>query len=369
MRAWFGSIAIPLVTIAVAACGDSGGGPNCAVDPTLPGCQLADTLGGADVADVVTADTAEIHEPCTGSDRRCVDQLTQQCIDGVWTDLFRCPLSQTCEDGFCVGGTGCSCTGKVCGDDGCGNSCGTCAANADCQSGQCVVTPACSCGGAVCGFDNCGNSCGTCPSGETCNGGQCSGGTTCSCGGALCGYDNCGNSCGTCQAGWTCSAGACVENGSTNPGSSECGDIIDCIFDTCSSLPEGQQATCQEACYAAASASGQAEFDAYIGCASSCGEDDFCFADYCSADQAACFFDGSGTGTCFGILDCLDFCFDGDDACVYGCYEAATPQAQAALLGLNGCLNAACPNPYDDTCFYDAIDYVCADHVYECQLN
>ena len=37
-----------------------------------------------------------------------------------------------------------SCNGNVCGADGCGGSCGTCAANQNCQSGQCVIpTPEC----------------------------------------------------------------------------------------------------------------------------------------------------------------------------------------------------------------------------------
>ncbi|TNF29614.1 MAG: hypothetical protein EP329_15370 [Deltaproteobacteria bacterium] len=356
----------PLALASMAACGDSGGtAVDCNLNPTLPACQGVDAVG-----DVVADVSADVNEACSGSARRCSGSLTQQCISGVWTDLFRCPVSQTCQEGFCVGGSGCSCDGKVCGDDGCGNSCGSCASNATCEAGQCVITPACTCGGAVCGFDNCGNSCGTCPSGQTCNGGQCSGGTTtCSCGGALCGYDNCGNLCGTCQSGWTCSGGTCVETGTTPTGVGTCVDILDCIFSSCADLPDPQASTCQEACYTAGNATGQYEFDAFIGCANDCGSDDFCFADYCSDDQAACYFDASGPGGCFDILDCMDYCYDGDDACIYGCYEASTLAAQAALLGLNNCLSAACPDATDDVCFYDAIDYQCADHVYACQMN
>lgn len=41
-------------------------------------------------------------------------------------------------------GTGCNCTAScgaaVCGDDGCGGSCGSCGANEQCQAGQCVPT-------------------------------------------------------------------------------------------------------------------------------------------------------------------------------------------------------------------------------------
>jgi heme-degrading monooxygenase HmoA len=59
------------------------------------------------------------------------------------------------------------CTGKVCGDDGCGGSCGTCADGEACGGGQCVFllcTPDCT--GKVCGDDGCGGSCGTCLDGD-----------------------------------------------------------------------------------------------------------------------------------------------------------------------------------------------------------
>jgi hypothetical protein len=67
------------------------------------------------------------------------------------------------------------CTGKSCGDDGCGESCGSCAKGSSCSpAGQCVAG-ACvpTCGGAVCGDDGCGGSCGSCAAGSTCNAGAC----------------------------------------------------------------------------------------------------------------------------------------------------------------------------------------------------
>jgi subtilisin family serine protease len=73
-----------------------------------------------------------------------------------------------------------SCSGKQCGSDGCGGSCGTCTSPATCNASfQCVTcTPNCS--GRVCGPDPvCGSSCGTCTSPATCNGsGQCVTGDT-----------------------------------------------------------------------------------------------------------------------------------------------------------------------------------------------
>jgi hypothetical protein len=51
------------------------------------------------------------------------------------------------------------CTGKQCGDDGCGGSCGTCAGGLACQAGACVAC-APSCEGKACGdVDGCGGAC------------------------------------------------------------------------------------------------------------------------------------------------------------------------------------------------------------------
>lgn len=67
------------------------------------------------------------------------------------------------------------CTGKLCGDNGCGGNCGTCPAGSECGYGwicHATCTPACA--GKQCGGDGCGGACGTCPSGSTCSPtGQC----------------------------------------------------------------------------------------------------------------------------------------------------------------------------------------------------
>ncbi len=146
------------------------------------------------------------------------------------------------------------CDGKVCGDDGCGGSCGACLDGTECANGACVAggpkncdeahgLPGCchngdvfwfeggnlqggvgSCGDEDCGFDTtngfyaCGFSgadpsgtypldCfGTNPAPETC--------PTCSCDGKQCGNDGCGGSCGTCPDGVICSTtGQCLPAG------------------------------------------------------------------------------------------------------------------------------------------------------------
>ncbi len=64
---------------------------------------------------------------------------------------------------------------SVCGDDGCGGSCGTCGEGSECIDGACEPS-ACDpqCGTRVCGPDPiCGQSCGTCDSGYSCQDGEC----------------------------------------------------------------------------------------------------------------------------------------------------------------------------------------------------
>jgi hypothetical protein len=61
-----------------------------------------------------------------------------------------------------------SCNKKECGWDGCGGSCGTCAAGLVCNAGICgPCVP--DCAGRVCGPDGCGGSCGSCPAGQACS--------------------------------------------------------------------------------------------------------------------------------------------------------------------------------------------------------
>jgi len=125
-----------------------------------------------------------------------------------------------------------NCTGRVCGDDGCGGSCGTCEKTQDCIDGQCLcIFETCmgeccdpgekcsnglcclpSCGSKLCGSDGCG---GECPPG--CDPGQiCDQQTwTCQtcvsdCNGKECGPDGCDGSCAPgCSHGYVCSQGLC----------------------------------------------------------------------------------------------------------------------------------------------------------------
>ncbi len=116
-----------------------------------------------------------------------------------------------------------SCSGKVCGSDGCGGSCGSCGSGESCSGGQCIASCVPSCSGKVCGSDGCGGICGSCSSGKTCSSGQCVASCVPSCTGKVCGDNGCGGSCGSCESEESCSGGQCVFTGTLK----QCGDGID----------------------------------------------------------------------------------------------------------------------------------------------
>ena len=112
---------------------------------------------------------------------------------GCKADGAVCRTSRSCcgtsgNNGVCVEESGAKfgvcctpdCTGKECGDDGCGGSCGTCTAPQTCGGGGtvnvCGCTPRTTCpAGDNCGSvpDGCGGTldCGACTAPETCGGG------------------------------------------------------------------------------------------------------------------------------------------------------------------------------------------------------
>ena len=125
-----------------------------------------------------------------------------------------------------------NCSGKVCGSDACGGSCGTCASGQTCNaSGQCVVGQGICAAGEVsackvCKSDGLGwaDDGSKCATGQKCSLGQCVSvpsdsdctAKTCSSAGYECGAwnDACGGifDCGACAAGKSCSAaGKCVD--------------------------------------------------------------------------------------------------------------------------------------------------------------
>lgn len=165
-----------------------------------------------------------------------------------------------------------SCEGRACGDDGCGSSCGECVeprlcdgqacacpeGRADCAGTCCAPGQCCAAGlcispycdpGWQCGGDGCGGSCGGCAAHLTCLGNRC-----------LCpdGRADCSGTC--CPAGQCCQAGACLEpfcdpnwecggDGCGGPCGPGCGDIAippDCWYCVGHGCTQGSQ--CDNAC-------------------------------------------------------------------------------------------------------------------------
>jgi len=81
------------------------------------------------------------------------------CIDS-------CPFSPLAD--VCLVPCTPECSGKSCGDDGCGGACGLCEAGTKCgASGACEQCTA-DCAERICGPDGCGGSCGDCDDGSMC---------------------------------------------------------------------------------------------------------------------------------------------------------------------------------------------------------
>jgi hypothetical protein len=103
-----------------------------------------------------------------------------------------------------------NCTGKGCGPDGCGGTCGSCAGHQLCQNGQCVASCTRDCNGKTCGADGCGGTCGSCGGTQICQGGTCLESCTPNCLGKTCDGDGCGGSCGECTGALVCRDGNCA---------------------------------------------------------------------------------------------------------------------------------------------------------------
>ena len=178
----------------------------------------------SDVEDVKDANVADTE--LVGEIFEVVDTLVE--LDGADADLADADVSEVCTA---------DCDGKVCGPDGCGGSCGTCAGATLCEQGACVCPAECAPEGKKeCTDDTHYRTCGdlnsddclewttsACTGGDTCHGeGICD--CAPSCAGKECGDNGCGGSCGGCANGKTCDAGECVCGGNTDD---ECDNVDD----------------------------------------------------------------------------------------------------------------------------------------------
>lgn len=143
-----------------------------------------------------------------------------------------CPTGATCQNGACLCPQGTMQCGNACVDTSSdSNNCGTCghvcASGQSCVAGSCASSCSPDCTGKVCGDDGCGGSCGACP-GANCVGSTFQAAATCSADGTTCipgttmNCDpyNCsqnGTCLTTCAGDFDCEAGNCCESGTCKP--------------------------------------------------------------------------------------------------------------------------------------------------------
>lgn len=326
---------------------------------------------GEDLAADLTVDNSpldwgpELCEPsCSG--RECGD-------DGCGGSCGKCPqAAPVCNNGTCTIPCESDCEGKECGDDGCGASCGDCPAAAPyCVEFLCSVTCNIDCVDKECGDDGCGGSCGTCPTLFECIEGACHCETDCE--GKECGADGCGGRCGTCGTDKPyCVDGVCQEDCTPSCEGVECGDdgcggscgVCDgtgqvCLDGACVCEPDCSDAECgSDGCGGSCGDCGCNEsclggICEFLGCAEQeCGPDD------CGHECGECVAGAQcSEGRCLTVCDlnCLGkVC--GDDGCGGTCgtcsaSKVCTDDGECVTQCLPNCTGKVCgPNGCGGTC-------------------
>ena len=286
----------------------------------------------------------------------CTDGVCDNCVpdcddvvcgdDGCGESCGECPAAQEeCVNGARVCQP--ACEEFACGDDGCGGDCGTCPGLQDqCLDGLCACVPACD--GIQCGTDGCGGSCGECSGQDLCEAGTC----VCqpACAGKECGLDGCGGTCGECVDELECTAASCVgglcqfvlesqwclideecvSEGALNPQN----DCEHCQSDVSTSLwtkrPDGGVCQSSGVCYQSECCFFELNCEGKEcgsnGCGGTCGTcegpQDACFMGMCVCipicNDKECGSDGC-TGNCGTCPLANDVCLDGICVCEPGC--------------------------------------------------
>ena len=398
--------------------------PQCIGDCNKVGAQAACDDGNICTADLCQAVTGACRyvplvcgdlDPCTqdscDSQAGCVHAPKAGCVgcsvDGDCDDFNPCTQDGCSPNGLCVhtslpdgapcaGGPGwfcdaaqCTCTadcqGKLCGDDGCGGSCGECPT--ECGDGACEGDENC----YTCCFD-----CGLC-----CGDGECQAGFGEDCAvcaadcGLCCGDGSCdeehGEHCAVCPAdcGQCCGNGQCdVEQGESCLNcTSDCGGC--CGDGNCVSGHQEMACNCSADCQPLCGdgcCTGSEEHDS---CPEDCGED--CGDGQCDADvNEDCYTCSNDCGLCCGDgkcvaewgescstcpADCGFCCGDGKcegdkgedcTSCPVDCGQCC---GDGACLGAKGedcktcpadcgfcCGNDVCDEPFGESCSTCGID-------------
>lgn len=165
--------------------------------PKASGESTVEDSGGAVDGGIERQDTGQND---TGQNDTGQSDTAQMVSDAVLAQDITVYTQDACQP---------DCANKICGDDGCGGSCGSCTgAQEMCAQGTCVCQP--DCAGKDCGSDGCNGSCGSCnPTTQTCNGAQICVDTPCET--AVCGV--CDEIDGSTIVGWGGGLGADHGNG------------------------------------------------------------------------------------------------------------------------------------------------------------
>ncbi len=363
----------------------------------------AEDVGEDTVEDTTTEDVGEdATTEDVGEDTvedTTVEDTTPDVVEDTTPDVVE---DTTVEDTTDVGPDVCepSCSGRSCGDDGCGGICGTCGTGTECSDGTCVLiecVPDCS--GRICGTNGCGGSCGTCGSGDTCNASGICEPIACvpDCSGRICGTDGCGGSCGVCGSGDECTTGGACEPIACVPecsgricgddgcgglcgvcGSGEvctddyaceanldCGDFVACL-QGCDDEP------CALACQAATSEEGERFYFTTVNCLTDSGCDTIddpddaaaCQDENCGAEVDRC-FEPALRYSCVELNDCLNGC-GGDESCAVGCENATVAASVERLIDVLECQTDNCSGIFDETELAECAQNFCGDEIDAC---
>ena len=308
--------------------------------------------------------------------------LVAVCGADLTLDCMMVEINGQCHDEYdaCMGCQP-ACGDNVCGDDGCGGSCGDCAPEENCVEGQCV--PACvpDCVLKSCGDDGCGGSCGECPDGEICVDTHCVLDCVPDCALSECGDDGCGGSCGECDPGHVCEGGHCIETCIPDCAGKQCGD--DACGGVCGVCAPGEKCQ-QDQCICMADCTGkECGSDGCGGMCGLCPPNQNCQNGLCAGGGSGLGCEATGFAGCGGCqcencvcnMDpyCCDVTWDGicADECVDMCGGCGGGNVGAGCVptdspGCGGCACESCVCNLDAFCCQFAWDGIC---VAECETD
>lgn len=342
-----------VLVVAAMVCGCGGAGKPKLVtgeDPSKPGDE------------VVGEEVAEPQQDVTDK-----EQTEPQDDVSVPDDVIMPPLD--------IGTDGCvpDCEGKMCGDDGCGGSCGVCVPGVPCNPDGICADCVPNCAGKECGDDDCGGLCGQCQIGNACLDGMCYHEDIPDCTGKVCGSDGLGGICGACPCA-DCSPEQiqCVDGQCVAEDVLDCAGIFACLEDC------GQQPNCGAKCFSQAPLGQQQAAEAVYECIDAV--DYYSCYDLPESQQDACWMEKQqlceepfvecwhGDLSCKDMYLCVIDCGDYDYDCQGDCMGEGDVPAQYLWNDLNDCLYENgyydCPE-WDDQC-YEEIWPLCQPIFQEC---